>query len=498
MPGPRALPFCTCLLLAMACARTIEIPPPRVAPSAPIPPLPSSAIDLLVEVDLDAVAFALAETLPDRFERTLERRLTNDLAAAISVELDIGALELEAIGDEVVATARIRYAASACVRTGLSPCLHVAGCGDGQEAPEVELHLRSRLSWAPSWSLTSATEVDLHHLRPCEITVLQIDVDPLVDELLQPVQDRLAARFDAALPHLTDVRCVADRLWHRLRDPVELRPGLWLALHPDSIRVTPLRGRGEVLEVGLSIRAQPELSVAARPARDPERELPPLEIGTMSRSFHMVADGRIPLRILNTALERALVGEEIKAGPWPAAIRAAELRAVEGSDAPVMRIEMDVLRPLLRDMHVVLWAVTELRYSPAEEKVLLDHFDFTIESKRILVRSVEWLLDDRVAEVLRGRIEKALARELEQAAPKIGERLTGALAPGIDLEVEVEDIEPRGVIVRDDALVARVGVRGRARLEIQPLPHHPSKADVSQEHGRPGGIASLCQRLHED
>ena len=187
-----------------------------------------------------------------------------------------GVLALAMRGPVILAQAHVRYRLQA--RKGLIGALALsAGCGVDEPPRQALVGVMARLDWTPDWLLHPRFRVlPTRPLDPCELTLADIDVSPLVGRAFESrLETALGDALSGLAPRLAAMRAEAARAWLGIQTPRELAPGLWLHVQPLGVALAPPRGAEARLETSLWIAARLTLSADASPAGPPV-PLPPL------------------------------------------------------------------------------------------------------------------------------------------------------------------------------------------------------------------------------
>ncbi|MEA3274507.1 MAG: DUF4403 family protein [Pseudomonadota bacterium] len=188
-----------------------------------------------------------------------------------------GPLSLQFTGDVLRAEAHVRYWLQARKEILGGFDLEV-GCGVDEPPRQAVVALLVRLGWGPDWMLRPQFRVlPTRFIDRCEITVADIDLSPIIDEVFR---NRMEESLRAALidlgPRLEATRGQATRYWAALQQPVELSPGVWLSADPLALALAPPYGRGHLMHTALGVVLSPSLTLA-QPVQAPLRGLPPLQ-----------------------------------------------------------------------------------------------------------------------------------------------------------------------------------------------------------------------------
>ncbi len=310
--GIRTLCLCLCLILVV----------PLGALAAP--PGAPSLIEVPIRIDLAPLFRAVDERLP---REAGHWRAWEDWHGIMTrYRAWRGPLTLSLSGDLLQAQAHVRYWARA--RKDVIGGLGLdTGCGVDEPPRQALIGMVARLAFAPDWTLRPSLRVlPPRFLDACEVTVLGIDVTPILGDVFT---DRLEATLQDGMaelgPRLMGLRGQAARLWAALQEPMPLAPDVWLTARPLAVALAPPQGQGARLDTALGLALDLAVHSGPQPAVG-NLPLAPLQ------AFLPRGDGvhfDLPLALdyptLGQALSRQLTGKTV---------------AVEGRTVEIRRLEL--------------------------------------------------------------------------------------------------------------------------------------------------------------
>jgi len=232
-----------------------------------------SLLEVPVELDLSPV-FAAAEELAPRQTGGPGWRDWHGLK--VRYQAWRGPLMLALHGDVLLVQAHVRFRAEA--RKGLIGDLGIgAGCGVDEPPRQAVIGAAIRLTLAPDWTLRPAFRLmPAHFIDRCEVTALDIDVSPLVEQAFETrMREALTDALRELTPAIDELRGRAARGWAALQTPWELLPGLWLTARPEALGIAQPLGRGDRLATVVGIALRPVITTT-EPETGSFRPLPPL------------------------------------------------------------------------------------------------------------------------------------------------------------------------------------------------------------------------------
>src|SRR5258707_1679706 len=175
----------------------------------------------------------------------------------------------------------------------------------------AELHAATSLYWRNDWHLASRnTSINVALPDPCEVTLLRVDVTPMMRRIIDAQGERLRQQLYSAIPALADLRPAADSLWHTMLRPFALDSAstTWLSMTPDAVLLARPIGRGDALATAIVITAYPRATLGARPATV-HNPLPPLGLATTQSGIHVPVDILLPFADLSVRVTQLLRGD---------------------------------------------------------------------------------------------------------------------------------------------------------------------------------------------
>jgi hypothetical protein len=321
MPTKRLPPGICALCLCLALATSLGAR--AAAPGTP------SLIEVPIRIDLTPLFRAADERLPREAGHWLRWEDWHGIKTRYRAWR--GPLSLSLSGDVLQAQAHVRYWARArkdvIGRLGLD-----TGCGVDEPPRQALIGMSARLVFAPDWTLRPSLRVlPPRFLDACEVTILGIDVTPILGDVFT---DRLEETLHEAMgelgPRLMALRGQAARLWAALQEPMPLVPGVWLTARPLAVGLAPPQGQGVSLDSALGLVL--DLAVqAGDPPPAGTLPLPPLQAFLpRGEGVHFDLPLALNYQTLGQALSQQLTGKTVAVKGQTVEIRGLELGAKGG------------------------------------------------------------------------------------------------------------------------------------------------------------------------
>lgn len=428
-------------------------------------PAPPSEIATPIRIPVAPLAAMLEASVP-RIHGGMDERhaLDGDDRTEIGFQLEREPFRITM--DEGVATVRttIHYALTAYYDPPVLPAVS-GSCGTDPSAPRprLDVALQGPVSVDRSWTLRTDTRVV--SVRPasmsdrdrCRVTFLNVDLtDRVVDAARDFLEEHLASIDSLAAE--VDVNAHFRDWWQTLQTPIQLTDSLWLALRPEAVRRSAVRGLGDSLEVDLALRARPTVVYGERPVAD-FRPLPPLDTGQVLNRLDLRVEARAEYDAAGGFLTEQLAGRTFHQDGRSFRLDSLEVFGIGGNRLAVeVRISGDVAARLYLVGTPVIDTVTG--------NISVPDLDFDVATRDVVLAATSWLREDELRLLLRERAIWPAAPAVDWMTGWILQGLNRDLSDDLRVSGEVDDVRILSVHALKDVLLVRVAVGGAARLFV--------------------------------
>ena len=450
----------------VACSR--EAPSTKTAPpdvGAPAPSAPAlSRFSVPLEYDVTAVLRLVEQVVPRTFGSMDSVRTVNgDDRKHYAFEATRGGFTAFASGREMHLRATFAYRARGFYKPRFGPTLS-AGCGSATEQPRLLVELATPLTLTSDWHLVSRAR--LVTIRPasaegrdrCDVGILHTDV---TDRVIGAARSALVAK----LPDIdrkvgsVDLTGRVTEWWNLLNRPIRLTDSVWLALHPEQLRMGKVRGEARVLTVPVSLDARPRIVTGQEP-RPNNVLLPPLAKDTVEEGFRIEMDGLVDYGTATRAVTAALAGRRFT--------RAGRTVAVDSVMVlPTTRGRLLLTIAFAGDAAGRLQLVGTPRYDEASGIVDVPDLDFDLDTDSKLVSGYAWLRSDELRATIRQRAHVPVQPALAKGRELLLSGLNRKLGDAVTLSATVDSVAVKGLYVTRDALVVRAEATGKAGFAVK-------------------------------
>jgi hypothetical protein len=289
------------------------------------------------------------------------------------------------------------------------------------------------------------------------VTALGVDVTDRVVEGARAYLEEHLAGIDGRAARV-DTRSRFERWWGVLREPIELSDSVWLSIGPEAIRRGPLTGSGDSVHVELGLRANPRITLGARP-QIPTMALPPLDSGAIAPRLDLLVDARADYGTIGRLVTERLAGRNVE-------VRGLDLRidSLGASGIGGGRLALQV--HVSGDLEGGLFFTGTPTLDARRERVSVPDLELDVASERLLADLVPSLFAVRLRDVLRQEASWPLDPAMKWLEDWLRVGLNRDLSDDLRVSGIVRSVDVVGVYPLRSALLVRLRAGGSASLVI--------------------------------
>jgi hypothetical protein len=286
----------------------------------------------------------------------------------------------------------------------------------------VSLHFQVRPSVNADWNVApgiSLKEVQIHDKLKLNIDILVFrislkDVTDLANSRLTTLLAEKVQSLNAKLSEQINLRGRLQRAFSKLREPLMVGQDVFLAVEPTELGLGAIRSEGDsALVFHVRAKAYPSIIYGPKPGTLPGGELPRQSnpIAPESR-FNLSVPVSVNLDTLNSALRRELridsggirfppVGEKYT--------KIKELSSYALGSQLVMRVVLE------GSVDAIVYLTGTPALPQGTTTLTFPDLEFTVESRKLLVKLADWLKHDQIVSFLRNKARIDFGQQLEKA-----------------------------------------------------------------------------------
>ncbi|MCF7936163.1 MAG: DUF4403 family protein [Synergistales bacterium] len=458
--------------LLMPRPEPVVVDAPEVRPVPTLPARESSMLALPVELPLRELEHYCERQIPIGLFSQKDQGLDDDGHFSISsiVSRD-RSLSLDTKSDALHLNLPLRFMARIAWKDkilGIPASYHETTRGS------MVLHIGARPRFTPDWKVQTSPDISYSWQKRPTVKALGtlIQVSGLMEHFLDREIDRILPTIDRRLNSTLQLHDTIDEQWRRLYEPIPLStsPDIWLQARPRSLTVWPLQMEQD--RVVLPVRLATYLEVVTeKPSADIRPEpLPPMEERGDVADVSVL---HLPLQVSYGALERHLMEAMPPQGfslPNGGRLKLDELSCMPSGGQLILRARFHAEAPWrLFGTHGTLYLVGTPRFDRAAGELSLTDLEFHANTTNALLQGAAWLLKAPIAGQLEQRAVFPLSEDIREARATVDRSLREvAVAPGLQLSGEIDEVRFSDVLVEEAALRIDMHLVGSVRVRYTP------------------------------
>ncbi len=434
------------------------------APDA-LPEMPISVVDAPITYALEPALEALERAVPRRFG-DIDKRLDvpSNARQQIAFEATRTPFQVSFDGTRLTIATVVSYMGKGWYKPPIGPTIG-AGCGTDSVQPRIRVVIETDVGFAPNWNLRTNTRiksvapVSTEPRDECRVTAFKINV---TDRVVHSIEPLLAGRLPAVDQKIAafDVRTRVEKWYNLLNRGIRVHDSLWLLLAPQDVRLGKLTLADTALVANVRLYARPFMVSGPKP---------PLNVSTLPKftraersvgdSAHLRLEGLLSYDDASATLNKAMAGRTFRRFNQSVRIDRARIYAL-GDGRVVLAVALK--GAIAGEAFLVGTPVLDT----LSRTLTVPDLEFDVATADDLVRGLAWLKKGDMVAELRKRAVLPLAGMLDETRGKVERALNRELTRGVQLTGEVRTGRLVDVIATTRWLVVRAEATGKLALHI--------------------------------
>lgn len=293
-----------------------------------------------------------------------------------------------------------------------------------------------------------------------------LDLTKRIEKKLEADMPFITKRIDETIYNEVRLDRTMTRVWKKMQKPIRINKKgqlVWLKINPIRFEMGRITSVGDELRVQARFSATTETLVEDNPAFTVDSILPPLvKKGVLPDSAFIYMLSEIPYRDINGVLEKKLSGKKFSFSGKNLKIAHVDVSACDQN----LVLHLKVKGAIRGDLYLQ----GRPRFEPATQRLMIDNFDFDIQTEEALVSGADWLLHSTFLDQIQEELRVPLGDKIAQIPDKIMEGIErGKAGKKLDLLIEGWTFQPRHIWVRENDIAALVVVHADVRVELEKL-----------------------------
>lgn len=329
---------------------------------------------------------------------------------------------------------------------------------------EVILKFKTELDLNKKWELSTKTTAEGYKwlsepvitLAGAPIKITNI-VGGILDEQLQPVADIL----DQQVKEVSSTRDLMKEVWVEIQKPMLVNEdySTWLKMEPKKFQMAPIKGDRKKIELNVGMQGYLDVVLGDEPDYSVTTKLPDL-IKTKSNpeTFHMTIATEVSFESATAILKENLVGYTYEYG---------KKKKIEVTDCKVFGVgdELGVRVDFDGNIAGQFYLTGTPKYDSATTEIYMDNFNWDIKSKKLILKTADWLLHgpikNRIEGYMRYPLDSTIIEYTELAEKSLQDN---PLSDNIHLHCDIEKVYPTDILMTQNGIKTYLYIEGRAKL----------------------------------
>ncbi len=428
--------------------------------------LPSSQIDIPIVLDLKPI-YKFADQMVDTLFTSPNYPKSWEMEGCdlrYQYHFKRGPLRFRTNGDKLMVSFTgfygIRGSTRICTAGGTSPWTPACTCGFGKEAPrKVDAGFVMQFKLQPDYSLqVNSIVVNPVPADKCEVCFFGRDVtQKIVDRVKEEVQlsvDELKQTIAGI-----NIRSYMQMAWDSLQNGYRV-PGIgYLNINPEALRFSSIDTRNDSLFISIGLSATPELKP------DPQllkRPLPNLKDFSQRKGFNFYIAELLPYDSLNALVNANIAGKEFQVGKGliKKTIRIDSVSLKGGEEKVFVKVGVS------KSARGFFYLEGKPAWDPVTQKIFLDDLDFHMQSKQLLLKAANYLLDDFIISKIRAYTTFDLDDQENGMLKSATEQINRTLYPGVKSVGTLKKMNLHQITGASDGLFLQGAIEGELKIEL--------------------------------
>lgn len=336
----------------------------------------------------------------------------------------------------------------------------IGSCGLGKEPyRRAVLGIQAEFGVQPNWAVTlKAKPLDPVAVTPCQL-VPGVDITPKVLGGMRDALWKATQLMEQQAQANTLLRQKAEAIWNQVRQPIEVSPGVFLLMNPESIRLAPWRSEGKTLILMPEIQARPTLAFGQAPAvqAKPLPNLEPIPANTTNQ-LKVRVEADLPFDQATAQLRHQLAGKSFETPKGTFNVLDVRVKGDKGKTL----LSVDLKGKVNGTLTLVGVAV----YDAQANTILLKDLDFTLESKSWITSFGGWLLHSSLQKTLSEKANWFVDKSFKDLKGTVQQGMNRDLAPGIHLSGTVSELRAAQPEVLTDRFHIEAFMEGQVQVDV--------------------------------
>ena len=319
----------------------------------------------------------------------------------------------------------------------------------------------------PDWQLETKTEMSKYEWTEAPVVKLgfgNLNVTSIANQFIEQAKGQLSSAIDEQIKNLIDLKSEVGQAWNEMQSPILVSEEYktWLLMNPDSVRLTPLVTKGDVIESIVVITAQPRMYMGEKPTIHTSAKLPDFQFTDKPprEDFSLFLGSEISFEEAERIIKQNMIGEIYNYGKR--SIKVEDISLYGQGNKLVLKTSLS------GSYEGEVFFTGKPEYNERKNEIVMKEVDFDFSSKKTLMKTASWLFKGTLKKTIQENLNFHLNENLDAAQKAIEQELENFdLGPGIKLVGNLNELNVSHVYVSTSGLNVKVGLAGKLHIKVK-------------------------------
>ncbi len=331
---------------------------------------------------------------------------------------------------------------------------------------EIALKFRSSVVVNKDWSVTTVTTSDGYEwiTKPTlKIGPVDLPITFIADMIIKYNTKTINSAIDAGLEGSLDLKTTAKDAWIEMQKPMLLSQeyALWLRINPKTISAVPITGGKGIIKHVSTIQGVAEIFTGKQPPSRINRVLPELTTAaSLGDEFLANVVSYIGYEYLDSITRLMLVNTSYTFGKKKISITGVSVYGNEN--------RMIIATDMTGSINGKVYFSGIPMYRVSDSSIILKDFQFSIQTKNILLKSASWLANSGIEKLISKKMAYPIGVGIRETYDMMAQSLNKyEIGQGFIMTGKLNGMEVQQPVLAPAGIIAPVSIKGKLSVKLE-------------------------------
>ncbi len=335
---------------------------------------------------------------------------------------------------------------------------------------EIKIKFVTAIGMNANWQMetrTATSGFDWVTKPSINVAGIEIPITGLVSRKLTENLPQFAKNIDDNIKQGFEIKQYVVQAWNLLREPrlVSEPYRTWLLVTPTDATMTPFVIDKNKIKATINVKGYTQTQTGDKPVVVAVKDIPNLTISPdVATGFQIGLIATLPYAEATRFAAAEFVGKtfEYKDGQYKV--------EVTNIDIYGQNEKLVIKAGLKGSINGNIYLKGIPQYDPKSRALVLKNLDYDLDTRNVLVKTANWLLQGRFVKQLEQQFTLPLGGQMEDTQKATNQQLANRqITKGVVLNGKLDTIEPDQVYLTSSSLMAVVFVKGKLEIKVNGL-----------------------------